>query len=286
MPGRLRIFWTNLISIETVRVFGGRLAVPQLRMPAGLKPYMNWTLRLLTGVGLISSLIAIPIPILSFGFAVALLGIEQFLERTGFAYAIIYMQPFPTFRYEPEMWAAMGYAFPEDREALSVVGPAFRSEEFANQFCSLLRSWNYGQKIDQDNNVCISFIIESPDLYSVYIYPNPRRVSVTEFFDEAEESLDPSQTYDHLVVQPVFARSFSRQDAMLDQFLESQRERVQFWLRPFSLRNNETPEMLWDIEPIGKAHLKFRQREELSGNDVEFKPSHFLSTSILVGQEE
>jgi len=58
----------------------------------------------------------------------------------------------------------MGYAFPADTRQLIVGGPAFRSTAYAERFFGVLRTWNYGAVEDRDNNVRVSFIVETPPM--------------------------------------------------------------------------------------------------------------------------
>lgn len=229
------------------------------------------------GIGLLSSLLSFSIP-LSFALALCLLLLEQFIERIVFTYAIMYVQPMPDFTYDPREWAGMGYAFPRDQsdeKKLNVVGPAFRTEEFAEKFFGLLRTWNYNDEVDQEDNVCVSFIIEEDSEYTVYIYPNKDRPSAKSFWEEIEKKLNASEQtrkYDRLLIQFKFVHSFPLHEgsSLFNMFRETQQAERPFWFQPFLFKEDGQIEML-HIKPILKFHWTIKERSEVTPGEIEFR---------------
>lgn len=268
--GELEISLKSLISVRWEKYF------PRLVIHEKYEKKVKWTLRILTCIGILGSLIAFPIWYASLSFAVLLLLIEQFFERAVFEYTSIYVQPLPEFSYDPDKWKGMSYAFPQDPDPhlLNVVGCAFSTSDYANKFFNLMRSWNYNEKEDKDNNICLSFIVESENEYSVYLYPNPERRTVGEFFGEVEEERKlekHGKQHQQLIMHMLFCKIFPYgENSQLKIFITKQRKDRPFWLQPFIMDENGHIDILYDIEPILKYHFKFKNRSELIKKEIEY----------------
>ena len=211
--------------------------------------------------------------------AIALVAIEQFLERAVFLYTIFYLQPLPDFKWAiGEEWIAMGFAFPVPRNKgeLNVAGPVFKSESCAHEFLELLRKWNYGDQVDRDNNICLSFITVD-DGYFVFIYPNLARSTIKETFSEIEEK-EKFKKYgkepQEFVVQFIFCKHFTyASNSMFNKFSQEQSEGQPYWLQPFIQSLDGSSRILFSEEPILKFHVKMGTRNELEQYEVEYQ--HF-----------
>jgi len=171
----------------------------------------------------------------------------------------------------------MGYAFPRDQsdeKKLNVVGPAFRTEEFAEKFFGLLRTWNYNDEVDQENNVCVSFIIEEDSEYTVYIYPNKDRHSAKSFWEKIEKELNASgqtRKYDRLLIQFKYVHSFPlHEGSLFNTFRETQQAERPFWFQPFLFKEDDQIEVL-HIKPLLKFHWTIKERSEVTPGEVEFR---------------
>lgn len=251
--------------------------LPRLIIHEKYEKHVKWILRILTLAAIAISLLAFAPWYAGFLLALGLVLIEQFLERAIFQYTSIYIQPLPSFTTEGEKWTDMCFAYPENPQPnkLNVVGPVFSDKEYAHKFFNLLREWNYQQSEDKDNNICLSFISENEELYSVYLYPNLRRESVGAFFEEAEERQKYEKygkEHQQLVMQTVFCQVFRYGEGQnLKKFLEIQSEDKPFWLMPFIRSDNGSPQMIYEEKPILKYHFKFRTRKELRKNELEYQ---------------
>lgn len=171
----------------------------------------------------------------------------------------------------------MGFAYPENPQPneLNVVGPVFSDKEYAHNFFNLLREWNYQQSEDKDNNICLSFILESKKRYSVYFYPNLKRKTVTSFFKEAEEHQKYEKygkEHQQLVGQMIFCKVFRYGEGLgLKRFPAIQSEDKPFWLQPFIKRDDGSFQIIYEEKPILKYHFKLKTRRELQKNEVEYQ---------------
>jgi len=241
----------------------------------------KWLLRTLALIGIVSSIGFLPVWYLNVVFAVALVAIEQFFERAVFLYTIIYCQPLPKFNWNiGEEWVAMGFAYPVDaREGeLNVVGPVFKSKHRAHEFFELLREWNYGEKEDQHDNICLSFIYDELGGYYTYIYPNLARYTVREAFSDIEEVHKLGKfgkEAEELVFQFIFCKNFSPvSHSQLDEFARRQSKDLPFWFQPFIQNPDGSLQILFSEQPILKHHFKIKRRHDLVRHEVEYH--HFI----------
>ena len=250
---------------------------PRLVVHEKYEKAVRWSVWTLTGIGVLSSVVVFAKWYAALAFAVLLLAVTVLLQKAVFQFTSIYVQPLPDFEYDPAQWKAMAFAvLPVPKEdMLNVVGCAFASPEYADRFFSLLKAWNYGQPEDRDNNICLSFIVESDSQYSVYIYPNPRRESVNEFFDaagEEQQQRKPGKRHQELVMQMVFCKRFPySKESSLNMFLGRQPRSRPFWLKPFIVDQDGQTRMAEGIAPILKWHYKFKRRQEVEKGELEFE---------------
>ncbi len=164
--GGWRVAISSLISVEWHGI------LPRLVVHEKYETVIKWTLRGLTLLAILSSLISLT-KYQSLFLAIVLTALEQFLERAVFQYTSMYVQPMPDFAFDPARWTGMGFAFPQRLEpgVLNLVGPAFDDEATARGFLRLLKAWNYNQDDDKNDNICLSFIVENDREYSAYLYP-------------------------------------------------------------------------------------------------------------------
>lgn len=265
------------ISLKSLVWMRWQNHLPRLVIHEKYEHHVKWILRILGIIAIASSLLAFEAWYVKLPFASVLLLIEQFLERGIFQYTSIYFQPFPSFTVEGEKWTDMGFAYPENPQPneLNVIGPVFSDKEYARNFFNLLRDWNYQQSEDKDNNICLSFILESEKQYSVYFYPNLKRETIAPFFKEAEEQQKYEKygkEHQQLVAQMIFCKVFRYGEGLgLKRFLEIQSEDKPFWLKPFIIKVDRTFEMIWEEEPILKYHFKCKKRKELNKDEVEYQ---------------
>jgi len=264
------------ISLKSLISFKWEKGLPRLVVHEKYEKKVKWLLRILTCIGILSSILAFPVWYFSLSFALFLFLVEQFFERAIFQYTSIYVQPMPEFKYKPDEWKGMSFAFPRDPDPklLNIVGCAFRSRDYGIAFFNLIKSWNYNETEDKVNNICFSFIVENENEYSTYLYPNPERETVRSFFDtvEQEQKLEKyGKQHQQLIMHMVFCKIFPYgETAQLKAFTKIQSKDRPFWLKPFIMDDGGHIEMIQDAEPILKYHYKFKRRSELTKKEIEY----------------
>jgi|AntAceMinimDraft_17_1070374.scaffolds.fasta_scaffold03516_4 hypothetical protein len=264
------------ISLKSVIKIQWKKSIPRLVIHEKYEKFLKWFLRLITIFSILTSLIIFPARIYALIVSILLVVFEQFFERVIFEYTAIYITPMPNFEILDEEWKGMGFAMPKNLGPgdLNVVGPTFASKEYAHKFFDLLRSWNYNKKIDKENNICISFIIENPSLYSAYLYPNRNRSSVNGYFQMIESSdqyRKEGKQLQKLIMQMEFCKRLPySKDSKLYWFINNQPKNMPFWLQPFILNKNGETQLLLNEQPILKYYFKFKKRIELNHDDLEY----------------
>ena len=206
-----------------------------------------------------------------------LFGIEQFFERTLFEYSVMILQPFPDFEIEYDQWLTNGYMLlnPEIQNHegyLNYFGPAYAEREYAIKFFNYIRSWNQDNDTDEENNICISFIIESDVTYSTYLYANPDRKWLDPMFSEYQDAMKLEKygkQQQSMVMQMVFWKNLRLQQGMFfHQFREQQNSDEPFFFVPFYIHNNR-PISIEELR-VWKTHFKIKGRSELTPAEVEY----------------
>jgi len=247
---------------------------PKLILHEKFEKKIKWSLRILTIIGISTSILTIEEWYLSLSISLLLFGLEQILEKVIFQYTSLYVQPMPNWEHKSREWKGMCFDVLEENneEMLNAVGCVFKTEEYGKRFFQLLKCWNYDNKIDKDNNICLSFVIESNQKYSVYLYANPERDSVKDFFKKVEESNKfekYGKEHQKLIFDRIFRNTFDNK-SKFDQFIEKQNSNKPFWLIPSIERDDGAASIIYGEEPILKYHFRVVNRSELSKRDVEF----------------
>lgn len=247
--------------------------IPRFVLHEKYEGKVKWTLRLMTALGIVLSLISIPVWYLSLAVALVLLALERFLQRTVFHYTSIYVMPMPTFTYDPEQWVGMAYAFAQQEGDPDIVGPAFRQRWYAVEFLNLLRRWNYENPEDHTNNIHLSFILEKQPKYAVYLYPNLRRQSASSYFDQVEERMrtkKPGKRHQQLVVAMTFCKLFPFSPSSQLTISHNRHHCKGPFLLTTFVQEGSSYAPVFDPEPIMKFEYKHERRDKLTLGEREY----------------
>ncbi|RLJ97754.1 hypothetical protein [Tenacibaculum discolor] len=266
--GNWRIDSKSLVRIHWKKYY------PKLVVHEKYENHVKWILRILTVIGIITSFLILPYWA---GIAVTLVlfGIEQLFERTLFEYSVMILQPFPDFEIEYDQWLTNGYFLlnPEYEQTdgyLNYFGPAYADKEYAIKFFNYIRSWNQDSDIDKDNNICISFIIESDVSYSTFLYANPDRKWLNPMFADYKEAMKLEKygkQQQELVMQMVFWKNLKMKEGLFfHKFRAQQKNNEPFFFAPFWVENEKPIEEL----RVWKTHYKIKGRSELTPNEIEY----------------
>lgn len=238
---------------------------------------IKWILRAIAFIGIGTSVISIDKWYYSLGLSLIIFLVEQFFERTLFEYTTMVVQPFPDFQIDYSQWKTNGFMIPVEKngEDLCYAGPTYQDKEYAVKFFEYLKSWNWGQSIDKDNNIILSFVIEADERYTTYLYANPGRKNLEEMFQEAaeENKLEKyGKKQQQFIMQMMYWHTLPFKDGYyIKQFLNFQKTNEPFYLTPSVLPKVEgqSVEFLFD-NAILKYSYKIKNRDELTKSDHEF----------------
>jgi hypothetical protein len=247
---------------------------------------VKWTLRILTLVGILVSIVTLPLSF-SLLLTIFLLLLEKILESIVFKFTTIFVQPMPN--YKLNSWLAMVFLISFEEGILHKIGMLFENAETANDSFECFQAWNYFQDTDTVNNIQITFVIEDEDEYTTYIYPSFSRQSIIESKKKIEQEhlVEKRENKEHqqLVVAPIFCRVFSNpSDSSFNFFLSRYKPGESFEFCVFA-RDEKFPDLntgkplfldynkdlgMSESPSITKSHLRIVHRRDLTENDIEY----------------
>lgn len=243
---------------------------------------LKWILRILTIIGVATSLISIDKWYWSLSLSLVLLGIEQFFERAVFEYTTLVMIPLPDFDIDYSQWKTNGFLIANvvNERIYSYMGPSFESKEYAVRFFTYLMSWNWDSNIDDDNSIIVSIVIEPNEKYTTYIYSNPQNKNLDRIFSQQAKKNELSKygkQQQKLFTQMIFYNTLDfKAGYFIEQFLNKQSPNQKFYFVPSVIPNQKgnEPEFLYEYA-ILKYEYRLKNRNQVKKNDVEyyFKPN-------------
>jgi len=277
-------------SILFFRRFSGRIRIDRkkkrLILHERYEKAVKYLLRVLTIIGIVSSILTLPI-YLSLILSVLLVLIEQVLERTGFMFNTLFIQPIPT----PEdlrkaEWYANIFGFVQGKVADKkfLIGLVFKDKEAGEKIFKCISAWNNLEKYDMEDNIRLSFIIENEKDYSTYLYPSANRKVIKKFESKIRKN---GKQHNKLIYMLIMCKVFPYgKDSSFYKFKKEyqnfslftlngkSQEYKQFTLQGFYL--NEGKMIPLDNLKIEKFHLKIKNREDLTKEDLEYEHGKFV----------
>lgn len=168
----------------------------------------------------------------------------------------VYVQPLPIWKHE-EWYGNVFESAPTEDGPLWEFGIVFRSRNYGKQVFDAISAWNHNRPEDRKNNISISFIIESDEEYSTFIYPGL-----------------PDATQDQVTDTAVIVKKFPSGEHF--KRFQSAYEGKPFLFCAYYLKDSEIFPLI-GIKPIWKFHVKIKRREDLSESDLEFQHKKMFS---------
>lgn len=267
---RLKVELNTLLRIE----FRG--IVPTLIVHERFEKYIKWIIRIITVIGIATSVITIDKWYLALSLATLILIIGQFFERAAFEYTTMVLLPIPDFEIDYSQWKTNGFMLPHvvSEENRCYMGPSFKDKDYAIRFFNYLKKWNWDRDIDDENIIVLSIVMEPDSRYTTYIYSNPGRKSLDTIFHEEEQNNKLSKygkRQQKLFMQMIFCKTLDyNEDYFIHQFLTKQPPAGKFYFIPSVIPKNpgEAVELLYE-HGIVKYQYKLKQRSEINKNDIE-----------------
>lgn len=253
------------------------------------EPTIKEILRVLAVIGIVSSVLTLPIP-LSLILSISLVLVEQVLEKAGFMFNTLFIQPIPT----PEdlkkaEWYANMFGLVQGNVADKkfLVGLVFKDKEAGEKIFKCISAWNNHEKWDMEDNIKLSFIIENEKDYSTYLYPSANRKVIKKFESKIRKN---GKQHNKLIFMLVMCKVFSYgKESNFYKFKEEYKkfslfsidgrpqENKQFPLQGFYLKDRKILPL--DSPLIEKFHLKIKERKSLTKGDIEYEHGKFIKIS-------
>lgn len=247
---------------------------------------VKWTLKVIFVIGIIMSIISIAwyfSLILTLFWGV----LEYLLKKTGFMFTTLFIQPIPT----PEdlkkaNWYANLFGFVQggvaDKKFL--IGISFKDKEAGEKVFKCISAWNNMEQVDMKNNINLSFIVENDKDYSTYIYPSVNREVIRKFESKIKKK---GKDHNNLIYTLIMCKVFPYgKNSHFYKFKEEYQNYSLFTLngepqkyKPFTLKGFyfSNGGMIPLANPsIEKFHLKIKNREDLTKEDLEYEHGKFV----------
>lgn len=254
--------------------------LPRLVLSARWQRPVRWGLHSITAIAVGVALLGLS-PLPGFAVAVALVSVDWFLGRSIFRFAAIHVTPLPDFEYDASQWTSMAYMFegPPPTGNPVAICFVFRDASYAAKFFSLLRAWNFGERIDRDDNIVLSAIIDE-DHYWVYLYPNFQRETVRSSWRSLRgkaRRAGQNQEPFLLVMSLVICHDFSTMAGFsIGYFADRYKNGQPIDLLPLVEQPGQEPVPAFGVEPITKFRVKIKARADLAPD--EFEATHLAKT--------
>ena len=262
-------------SKSLIRVYWNKY-YPKFVIHEKFEKHVKWVLRILAGTGILTSLLTLPY-FVGVGLTIFLSITEQILEKIVFEYSVMILQPLPNFEIDYKQWITNGYFLlnpdvPTGDGYVNYFGPTYKDRDYAIEFFGYIRSWNPDLDTDFDNNICVSFVVESDNSYSTFLYANPDRKWLSPMLYQVKQSLQLikfGKSQQSIVLQMVYWKNLELVDGMyFTKFIKQQKRNQEFFFVPFYEIDGQA-EM---IEELGilKNSYKIKHRSELTEDDLEY----------------
>jgi len=276
-------------SILIVRRFSSMIRIDKkkkrLLLHEKYEKGVKYFLRILMIVGIVSSLITFPVYI-SLILSIFLVLIEQVLEKANFMFNTLFVQPIPTPKdLKKADWYANIFGFVQGNVANKkfLIGLVFKDKEAGEKIFKCISAWNNMEQVDMEDNINLSFIVENDKDYSTYIYPSVNREVIRKFESKIKKK---GKYHNKLIYTLIMCKIFPYgKNSHFYKFKEEYQNYSLFTLngkpqkyKPFTLKGFylSNGKMIPLANPlIEKFHLKIKNREDLTKEDLEYEHGRF-----------
>lgn len=241
--------------------------MPHIKISEKYQSKIKWILRILTIVGIVSSVFAFPTWYYSLIFSLVLFIIEQVFEQIIFTHTIMLVQPLPQ-NWDGSKWTGMIMA--SNGKDL-FLGFGFSDKNVGTDFFNTLFAWNEEKDVN-DSNIQLSLVQEDKDNYSVHIYPTAQRTFVRENYNLHERNFDKRKNagkeLNVLVTQMCFCKVFPMSPNCAYNYLKSNTHNIYIQLFDASKVKESDPTTYYDVSPMDERLILFKnitvcQRKDL-----------------------
>lgn len=245
--------------------------LPHIKVNEKHEKKVKWILRVLTIIGIASSLIAFSQWYYSLIFSLVLFIIEQTFEQIIFTHAVMLVQPLPN-NWNASKWTGMIFATDDTNNFL---GFGFSDRKVGLDFFNTIFAWNEDSEINT-GKIQLSLIQEDENNYSVHIYPTADRTFIKENIDKQELAFDKKvnagKELNILLVQMCFCKVFPISPACAYNFLKRNPSNVYIQLYDTSKVVEDKPDTYMNVFQMDNRSILFKhinvcKRSELNKDD-------------------
>lgn len=269
------ILWSNRIRFDINVQRKGRFA--QVIFPERFKSFVRTIKIVLTLIGLTSAFFFFQSVFVSFLFALGIYLLITAFDKLVFSYNSLYVHFLPDFEIEPEKWlgAFFGYAKdPRNTSHIPIVGLIMSDPEYARKVHSLLLRWSYGKLKDEENNICVSVIVENNNEYIFFFYPHMERETATRFYKDVEKVRKKKSLTDvhhrRMTMQIFGKRCQITANSYFPTFRERYKEGVPYLFQMAVPGDDGQPHEIAGLDDFIFFNLKIKDRGELDRKDIEY----------------
>lgn len=248
--------------------------IPKIHINEYYEKWIKWILRILTVMGIISSVFAFSW-YLNLSLALCLLGIEQFLERAIFIYYTFYLSAIP--RYNSDDWRGMVWVHSENLPPnYFEVGMFFSSREATERIFPVIKHWSKEGEEDISNLIQVSVVINrDADDYHVYIYPNTELDPDYLSLKTKRDKEYPQKEHVMETFSIMFCKGFNYAGSSFPGFQKFYNDGDFYFLCAYVFEDDK-PVKLSNLGFIKKNILKIKNQNELTRADREYEHAKFL----------
>lgn len=231
--------------------------MPHIKINEKHEKSVKWVLRLLTIVGIISSVIAFSTWYYSLSFSIGLFLIEQIFEQIIFTHTIMLVQPLPQ-NWDGSKWTGMIMA---TNEKDLFLGFGFTDKSVGIDFFNTLFAWNDNGDIN-DDNIQLTLVQEDKENYSVHIYPTVQRTFVRENYKLHERNFDKRENagkeLNVFVTQTCFCKVFPMSPTCAYNYLIGNNQDIYVQIFDTSRIKEDDPSTYGDVTLMDKRTILFK----------------------------
>ncbi|MGX8711692.1 MAG: hypothetical protein ACQGTM_15775 [bacterium] len=230
---------------------------PHIKISEKHEKKIKWVLRLLTIIGIASSVIAFSAWYYSLEFAVALLIIEQLFEQIIFTHHIMLVQPLPQC-WDGSKWTGM--LLVTDGKSL-YLGFGFSDKAVGIDFFNTVLAWNDGA-FENIDNIQLTLVREDKNNYSVHIYPTVQRefirVNCADFEKKFDRKINAGKELEILATQMCFCKVFPVTPNCAYNYLLRNHSNIYIQIYDTSQINENDPRTYQNATPMDERTILFR----------------------------
>lgn len=232
--------------------------IPHIKINEKHQKSVKWILRILTVIGIVSSVIAFPTWYYSLIFSIIMFLVEQIFEQIIFTHTIMFVQPLPQ-NWDGSKWTGMIVA---TNEKDLFLGFGFSDKTVGIDFFNTLIAWNEDKDIN-DGNIQLSLVQEDSKNYSVHIYPTSERGFIKDNFKLHEKLFDKKENAGKelsvLVTQICFCKVFPMSPTCAYNHLKNNAQNIYVQLFDTSRVNENDPTTYHNIFPMDDRTILFKK---------------------------